>query len=115
MPTWLWIIIINGVVLSLIGYVWRSMEQRVNSIEADAKEEDKELMKNPVMTVSSHQKICDSNMKSVEEMIEKQGNLLCDKIMESETRTALLIENAILKATKKKVVVRAPVKGRSRK
>jgi hypothetical protein len=89
MPTWLWIIIVNGVILALIGYIWNNMEGRVKTMERDEKAYTDKLIDHPLLTADIHEKICDKRTEAIKMIVE-----------DSEKRTGLLIENAILRAFK---------------
>lgn len=100
MPTWLWVIIINGVLLALIGYIWRGLEGRVREIESSDKGYVKDLLEHPVLTVTSHEAVCDKRTHDMQSFVETQTSQLGRQMKEVEARTGLLIENAILKASK---------------
>ncbi len=96
MPTWLWIILVNGLILGLIGYIWRGLEGRVRTLEEDKKEGDKERIKDPFLTVKTHDEMCVMERKELHDAIQVQTNTYCAKIAETEERMGLKLTNEIL-------------------
>jgi hypothetical protein len=100
MPTWLWVIIVNGVLLALIGYIWRGLEGRVKDMECSEKDYVKNLIEHPILTVTSHEAVCDKRTHDMQSFVETQTSQLVKQISDVESRTGLLIENAVLKASR---------------
>jgi hypothetical protein len=102
MPTWLLIIIINGVVAVLFAfaaYIWRNLEGRVKGMEIDAKAYTDKLLEHPLLTADAHTAICSKTIGQVKEFVQGQSDHIIKQMADGETRTGLLIENAILKAS----------------
>ena len=101
MPTWLWVLLANtvaAVLLAFGAYIWRNMEGRIKTMEDDEKKYSNKLIDDPMLSIKAHDVLCGRNMEGIKSIIEAMTIRLGDKMDDSEKRTALLIENAILKS-----------------
>ena len=102
MPNWLWVVLANfvvAVIMAFGAYIWRSQDSRIKKIEADKDSTISKLIAHPVLTVDVHQTICGKKMDEVKEFVGTRTDVLAKQMSDSEVRTGLLIENAILKAS----------------
>lgn len=101
MPTWLWVLLANtiaAVLLAFGAYIWRGIEGRIKSMEDDEKKYSNKLIDDPMLSIKVHDVLCGRNTESIKSIFEAMTIRLSDKMDESEKRTSLLIENAILKS-----------------
>ena len=82
-----------GLISGLLVYIWRSdrkiLVDRLEKLEDDRSATIKELLANPVLTISSHAIICD-----------RMWNLLNDKLESIENNMVAIIKAAVLDAMK---------------
>ena len=101
MPTWLLIVLMNGIVAILFAffaYIWRSMEVRIKKMENASDSTTNKLIENPVLTITSHTGLCIKNTMDLKSFVDANTTQIIKQMEETEKRTNLLIENAILRS-----------------
>lgn len=91
MPSWLLEIIIGGVVMGLIGLVYRNATERLRNME---KWKEGIPTTEEILTKSTHSDICHDRTKELTDFIAKQGDDL-------KAHFSLKVENVILTELKK--------------
>ncbi len=103
LPLWLLVILIT-VLTAFISYVWARLEGRIKFIEEERDDLLKKRTENPVLTMTVHERVCEGVIsgitKRLEDCISNVTTLLTQRVDHLEADIGLLIENAILKATK---------------
>ena len=69
MQEWLWIILVGGIVMGLIGVVYNSVVRRLGKIES-WKESNPSTRE--ILTLSKHYELCKGNNKELKEFIKEE-------------------------------------------
>jgi len=69
MQEWLWIILVGGIVMGLIGVVYNSVVRRLGKLES-WKESNPSTRE--ILTLSKHYELCKGNNKELKEFIKEE-------------------------------------------
>jgi hypothetical protein len=100
MPVWLFILI-WGVFIALVGYIWHRMDKRVSDVENGRQADMERKIAEPILTEKHHEAICSGVIREItthfEACVDNVTKLLTTQLVSVERNLTLLIENAILK------------------
>ncbi len=71
MPEWLWILIIGGCIMGLVGVIYNSLVGRMGKLEC-WKEKNPHI--NEILTRSDHFELCRNNTKELKDFIKEELN-----------------------------------------